>query len=549
MTETSRRAAPTGEPPRADRAGALGTGAFGHPAPAAPAPVSRAPEPQGGGAPSAAAAPGPDPDVTALQRLADLCFPPGADGTHAPHGTARTVPGLDRWREETAALHRLVPGPRLERALDDAESGFRALWTAHAHGFTDHLLKSPPLGTPVRLPAGRPSRHSYERNIECHALEDRLTAQDTRLRAHEGAHVVYSSGMAAIAGVVQGYQGLTRPTADRPLRLTMWGAYYETAVLLDLIGDDCLRWSRAATQEELCATVTRGGADVLLLEPVRYDWELEALDLPALLRAWTERRGGRPGLVVVDSTLVSPAWPMERLVEEIGAPGVLLAEVRSGLKLDQRGLELGNLGVVSLYARRDDPSLPPARDLAAYLRKMRTVTGAGPALATLSLLSAPFVLDRASARDHARGVFRNNALAARLLDDQERGLFARIAHPSLSDHRALPWAQAPFVVCHLREDRLDHHGVLLGVLRDEARRRGLPLVHGSSFGFRAHRFECVIPSLREGRGLFKVAMGSRAGWGRTAVLELLLEVAAHPDTAALRRAFPGAEPVDLTDLE
>jgi hypothetical protein len=57
------------------------------------------------------------------------------------------------------------------------------------------------------------------------------------------------------------------------------------------------------------------------------------------------------------------------------------------------------------------------------------------------------------------------------------------------------------------------------VLRAEARQRELPFVHGSSFGFRGHRFECIVPSLKEGRGLFKVAMGYRSGWGRTAVLQ------------------------------
>lgn len=516
-------------------------------------PAGEAAAPRGGASPR-----GPDPDVTALQRLGDLCFPPAAAvpadrDAPAPGGPAAPVPGLERWRAETAALHLLDPGPRLERALDHAEAAFRALWTAHARTFTDPLPVSPPLGTPPRLPVGRPSAHSYERNIECHVLEDRLAAQHagrhTGPRGHDTAHVVYSSGMAALAGVLQGYQGLTRPTADRPLRLAVWGAYFETAVLLDLLADDCLRWTRAATQDALRAALARGDADVLLLEPVRYEWELEVLDLTALLRAWRERRGARPSLVVVDSTLVSPAWPMDALAAALCAPGVLLAEVRSGLKLDQRGLELGNLGVVSLYAPREDAVLPPVADIAAYLRKMRTVTGAGPALATLGLLSAPFVLDRAGAREHADAVFRNNALAARLLHDRGRGLFARIAHPSLSAHRALPWARAPFVVCHLREDRLDHHGLLLGVLRAEAARRGLPFVHGSSFGFRAHRFECVVPSLKEGRGLFKVAMGSRAGWGRTAVLRLLLEVAAHPDAASLRRAFPDADPVDLTDLE
>ena len=63
------------------------------------------------------------------------------------------------------------------------------------------------------------------------------------------------------------------------------------------------------------------------------------------------------GFTVID---LGVQVPPERFVEAVGDPGVLVVEVRSGLKLDQRGLELGNLGVASLYSRRDDPVLPPA---------------------------------------------------------------------------------------------------------------------------------------------------------------------------------------------
>ncbi|MBE3001059.1 hypothetical protein IDM40_20530 [Nocardiopsis sp. HNM0947] len=479
-------------------------------------------------------------EAAALLGLADTLFPPAPDGRRA--GPTRG------WRERVLASAG-EQGPEAEEEMSRAEAELRAMWLRHAHGFTDPLYKSPPLGTPMALPFGRPSTHSYERNIECPSLEERLAAQDTGLDHHEAAHVVYSSGMASIAGVLQCYRSLTRATADGPLNLVMWGAYYETGVLFDLVADDGLRCRRAESQEELRSSLLSGEVDVLFVEPVRYEWELEALDLPALMGAWRERRGGRPGMVVVDSTLVAPVWPMERFAEAVGDPGVLVVEVRSGLKLDQRGLELGNLGVASLYTRRSDPVLPPVADLAAYLRKMRTVVGSGLSLEALSVLSAPFVLDRAAARDHAVAVLRNNALTARLLADLSGPgrLFSRIAHPALDGGAA--WAQAPFVVCHLREDRLEHHGRLLGVLRSQACRRGLPFSHGSSFGFRAHRFECIVPSLKEGRGLFKVAMGARGGWGRSAVLELLMEVASHPDIDSLCRSDPDAVPVDLTDLE
>ena len=46
--------------------------------------------------------------------------------------------------------------------------------------------------------------------------------------------------------------------------------------------------------------------EVLVLEPVRYDWGLRPIDVQALLRTWSERRR-RPRIVVIDTTPRRPA--------------------------------------------------------------------------------------------------------------------------------------------------------------------------------------------------------------------------------------------------
>jgi hypothetical protein len=246
---------------------------------------------------------------------------------------------------------------------------------------------------------------------------------------------------------------------------------------------------------------------------------------------------------------VTGTWPTAKLLAALAPhrPPVLVVEMRSALKLDQQGLELANAGVASLFTPASTPT--PAAETATLLRKMRTITGTGLSLAALAALDAPFALDRAQTRDHARAVFLSNALLASVLARRTGGLFARVVHPALAPAPRAPWAQGPFVVCHLAEDTLPHHGLLLAVVESEARRRGLCLARGSSFGFRGHRFETIIPRLSEQRGLFKIAMGARPGPSRDGVIELFTELAAYPDFAALRAAYPHLVPVDLTDLE
>ncbi len=512
-----------------------------------------------------------------LLRLADAL--PAPDRTGLPANPGEDPGAWKEWRDAVETLAAAADADAdadshgamaAERRVEELTTRLRELWLTRAHGGVARYYRSPPLtAEPPRLPSGHRVSFSYERNVPADALERRL-ARDADVPAGWRAdHVTYANGMAALAGVLQTYLGMARPAAGEPLRVGVWGGYFETDVLLQLLAGPGCAPRRLDTRDALCRAVASGDLDVLFVEPVRYDWDLESLDLNGLLTAWYRRPAGRPGVLVVDTTLVATTWPTARLLSALDPrPPDVVVEIRSALKLDQQGLELANAGVAAVFTR--EPARPHAGELATVLRKMRTITGSGLGLADLAALDAPFALARSWTQEHARAVFLNNALAASVLARRTgTGLFARIAHPTLAapissggtasggtasgspnaPGRRPPWAQGPFVVCHLAEDTLAHHGLLLAVVEHEARGRGLCLTRGSSFGFRGHRFETIIPRLSEQRGLFKIAMGSRGGPSRDGAIELFAELAAYPDFAALRAAHPRVVPVDLTDLE
>lgn len=127
-----------------------------------------------------------------------------------------------------------------------------------------------------------------------------------------------------------------------------------------------------------------------------------------------------------------------------------------------------------------------------------------------------------------------------------RGIFKKIAHPSLISD--LAWAVSPFVVFHLHEDTLENHGFLLGVVSYEAKKSQISLAMGSSFGFRSHRFEVIIPNLSEGKGLFKVAMGYREGPSKEFIIKLFKRLSLYSDFSKLREDYPSIKPVNLLDL-
>jgi hypothetical protein len=251
--------------------------------------------------------------------------------------------------------------------------------------------------------------------------------------------------------------------------------------------------------------------------------------------------------LVFDTTLCGPFFPLQSLLRALDGSAAprLVVRMNSALKLDQAGLEFANVGVLSLYTPESAPERESAPVIGHYLRKMRTILGSGLSFDAICALEVPWFLDPEHLREHCRAVFVNNALFAQCLQGIE-GLFACIAHPCLGALSEEPWAQAPFTVLHLREDDLESYGLLLAVLTEESRRRGLSFYAGSSFGFRGHRYEVIIPRVADRRGLFKVAMGARKGPSRAGVVALLQEVAAIPDIVALRARYPDVRPVVFT---
>lgn len=459
------------------------------------------------------------------------------------HQTAeQQAEDADEWRRLAHAVRRLDPSAldvrEAERELGQAAWRMRTLLLRRGHRREEGFGRSPDLTLSRTLPGGAALQHSYERNLPADAVEAKLARRCPELP--DGWHratLAFGSGMAALSQVVQGLTYLLAPTERRPLRLDFWGDYFETDILLEYLSGPTVV-PRKLSADGLARSWSGPPApDVLLLEPVRYNWSLDALDLNLLVNGW-RRATARPPVIVLDTTLVSPAWQTAAFLKAMTSPGgaPLVIEVRSGLKLDQQGLEVTNLGVVDVFQHADtiNPELTASR-VAQILRLSRGTVGAALPAAAVAALDAPFLLDEQWTRIHSGRLFRNNARLAERMAGSTGGLFSSVAHPSLS---AGAWrANAPFVVVELRENTLEDHGLLLAVIRHEVARRGLDAVHGSSFGFRATRYESIVPRKVKGTGLFKVAAGACGGPSLERFGDLLTEIGAFPSTAELHRRY------------
>jgi hypothetical protein len=383
--------------------------------------------------------------------------------------------------------------------LDAAALALRRAWLARAHKPADTTLKSPCAGATVPMPCGEALRFGYERDLDVSLLEERGAPDHPTPDGWTSSRVVCRSGQSTLSCLLH----LITSTDEPPFPLTLHhaGCYFESKALIDVWPSPVFRKVPAAVPE----------VDVLLGEPVFCDGRFGVSDPRALPRACRA--------LLLDTTLAGPAVDLAPWFERFD--GALVAVFRSGLKLDQAGLELANVGIAQLFIRKGT-SITPADDL----RRIRGLTGSGLTLDEVAALSAPWFLDRSYLQNYTAPIFAHNAALGCAIG-QASPLFEERSHPSL----VTAGAEAPFCAVRLRDGDDAAHRRLLEVIDTEVERRGLSATRGGSFGFRGHRYELIEPDPADGVPFLRVALGFRGGPTLAGLIDLFRELAARPTLA------------------
>lgn len=426
--------------------------------------------------------------------------PPALSEADALLALARSLGGAREDLDETVrAVEGLVAGavaeaspPAAERGFEAAARRLRAGWLRAVAAESARVLRSPVEREVSRLERSRHDAYGYERDFQPESLEARCRGFFGAPPAGWAAeHVLFSSGQAALTAILL---QLAEGRAGK-LRAAHVGAYFETR---ELAGRVCALADEAAA------------ADCVIVEPVACDGRFSAHDPAAI------GRGLRDGQVmIIDETLSAPRTRADAVLGGVQARGGAVIRLVSGLKLLQQGLELANVGIVSLFAKDADE----AAGRADGLRRYRTLTGAGLRFVDALALEAPFFLDRAATGAYADRVFAHNGALARAA--AAGGLFKPMGE--------IGGQAAPYCAFELaRGNSAEALEALAGRMARAAEARGLLFERGGSFGFRSHRYEVIEPE--SGAAPFlRVAMGARGGHSCDGVIAMMAEIAAGGD--------------------
>lgn len=416
----------------------------------------------------------------------------------------------------------------VESALTSLTSELRRLWLRFAHEKADQSIKSPLRADTASSPLGAPIAFGYERSIQPNLLEDRCFAMLPAPRGWTVDHVLFSSAQAGLSAILHFARANGFWDAKAP-HLKFAGNYFESRQILNIFAQGGLSWSRDKSISAVHAG-EEGAARTMMVEPVFYDQAANVFEIGAFHRAWN-RYAATPSLLVLDTTLTGPLFPVGDLLEPLGGEAApIVINFRSGLKLDQAGLELVNVGIVSIYRHRATLAGNQI-DVGAQLRNLRTVLGAGLTLDEISTLEAPWFLNKDYFRRYSAAVFENNARLADELLIHNR-MFGQVLHPRFARPHCA-WANAPYTLLRLQDEDPNQYRFLERVVSYEAEKRGLQFDLGGSFGFRGHRFEAVIPENGMGSPYLRVAMGARSGPSWRGIVKLLAELASLNDFRSL----------------
>lgn len=393
-----------------------------------------------------------------------------------------------------------------EQRLEAAALTLRQVWLKVAHRPADTTMKSPNDGDMTHVPCGDSLHFGYERALDVSLLEDRGATYALPPAGWTSDMVIFRSGQAALATVLQFVASVWGD--QRPLSVAHAGAYFETTALLE-------SWPRRTFRPTRPTVVS---ADVVICEPVWCNGCFVA----------TRRLPRARHVLLIDTTMVGPACDLGPWLRTAGDNCDLAIAFSSGLKLDQAGLELANVGIARVLFRGRARS---RSQNVGRLRELRGLMATGLTLDELSALSAPWFLDRVYADQYVAAIFANNHALAQAIG-RCSPVFGPYCHPSLTSN-----ADAPFCAVQLREPSPSRYRRLVEIAEQQSDRRGLLLTKGGSFGFRGHRFELIEPTDGRGHSFLRLAMGWRDGHSCRGIAELFSELANHKSFEALDRAY------------
>jgi len=206
------------------------------------------------------------------------------------------------------------------------------------------------------------------------------------------------------------------------------------------------------------------------------NWFSEKVEIEKVIKSMNGNLNLLPTIIIIDATIGDVELEVNKLLSKVKTK-VILFVVRSGLKLDQFGLELSNLGVLEIYC---NSHLIPIQQIKDLLISSRTLSG------TSIMNNEEIILLNKVFNKEKISIYKNFILK------NTHDFYYEICGSHCNQIEKILWGDnSPFILIKLYSNTKKDYQVFLNNWKMYLNKKGTDLILGSSFGFRQIRAEII----------------------------------------------------------
>lgn len=282
----------------------------------------------------------------------------------------------------------------------------------------------------------------------------------------ESKTFLFSSGMSAISNMLYCFSSFIKEN----LNVQASVGYFETKYFFKVL-------------ESMGNTVdfnlkNKVNTNVFYFEAIKYDATLSTTDLDTLIESINYSQA-KIKFLIFDSTMHNKTSILSELSKRINnIRNIVFCDIRSGLKLDQEGLELSNLGICTIFISKENIRL--FKLIKNYIEQYKNLTGAN--LPFYSLVLSHFFKTKNYSLDYVQKVKDQIIWAAESLEKRKASNIRKIIwkKENIFENTLV----APFIFIELKQNQESHYLKAIRLFQKRMEQLKTPIDYRNSWGFR-----------------------------------------------------------------
>lgn len=404
-----------------------------------------------------------------------------------------------------------------EIELEKLQLMIRSSWQEKSFLRTRDIFKSPPEDEKIQTNSNREIVFGYERTIQVPDFEKELHKEDLN---YTGFSLIYSSAMSGYLSVITALSKIFKKKGTT--KAGFIGGYFESVFLTQDMSNNYFQVFHLADEKNI-NKLNFTELDALIVEPVKYNFNLDKTDLKLIIKHIGENKSKEKVLfLILDTTLLGEAFPINDVLKLCSSiENLIVINIRSCLKLHQEGFEFTNGGLISIYF---DEKLKSIQDkLFTFMQSQRGILGTNLSLYEYCLIDNNFFKNSLT---YTNQIHENTKHLYQNIKIPKDSIISEVIYPN-KDGKTEDLHKVPFIFIKLKTKNEEDYLNFIEYLRSKLNEYKLNIPLRNSFGFRNICLQFIKSVENNQKLVIKIAPGKLRGVKHFLLIEILNELAKY----------------------